>query len=80
MIKGAYGDKQTDTKAYQNSGISPASIYCVTDDKGCVKHRQKNLYWEPFISILGTLVNEETGASSSYKDQVEITDTLFPPL
>lgn len=59
MVAG-YGNKETDTKAYVNSGIPLSKVYIVNPE--------------------GILKNEGSGAVTSYEEQVENINDLFPPL
>merc|ERR1719186_1663814 len=59
-IVGAYGNKETDTKAYQNSGVPLERVWIVNPE--------------------GVLKNVGTEEETSYPDQAENVDTLYPKI
>ena len=76
MITAAYGNTDTDTKAYLEAGLRPGSVFIVNK-------QGKFAAIESFscqVLIAGVLKNIGTGDISSYEKQIENIEKLYPQI
>ena len=78
VIVAAYGNKETDTKAYLQSGLWPQRVFIVNPQGRKLDSLDRQTVSSGNISFSGELKNVGTGQVSSYQTQAEIIDTLFP--